>query len=151
MVKPYSRLGSKPRRWNSTFPIKVKAAKTSQPKRARFTARSERVGRLRVTKRLKTTRETPAMARLKRTVRERDNFTCQYPGCGYYSKHIDVHHIAKRSQRPDLKFEPSNAICLCRKHHAWTDVNHDEAVSMGLLSTETYEAAQKQRREEVAA
>jgi predicted restriction endonuclease len=79
------------------------------------------------------------MRRFKREVRERDNCTCQFPGCGYYSKHIDVHHIAKRSQRPDLKFAVNNGICLCRPHHRWTDLNHDEAVRMGLLSVETYE------------
>ena len=95
-------------------------------------------------KTLKAKRESPTQLRFKREVRERDNFTCQFPSCGVYDLHIDVHHIAKRSQRPDLKLVTSNAICLCRKHHSWTDTNHDEAVRLGLLSTESYEKAQKE-------
>lgn len=90
-------------------------------------------------------RESPKLIKWRRECRERDHFTCQYPGCGYQSKHIDVHHIAKRTQRPDLKFTVSNGICLCREHHSWTDLNHDKAVSMGLLSTDSYEAANKAR------
>jgi hypothetical protein len=128
--------------WNSTFSIKPNAArmKRSEFKRVPGTARLERkpFG-------LKPKRESPAEKRFKREVRERDNYTCQFPGCDYRSKHIDVHHVAKRSQRPDLRFEVSNGKCLCRKHHDWTDFHHDEAVSMGLLSTESYELAKKQK------
>lgn len=101
-------------------------------KRVRGTART-----------LKPKPESPAMRRFKREVRERDNYTCQFPKCGYYSKHIDVHHIAKRSQRPNLKHEVSNGLCLCREHHGWTDRHHDEAVERGLLNTESYELAKK--------
>jgi hypothetical protein len=91
-------------------------------------------------------RESPRLIRFRREVRQRDNYTCQFPGCGSRSKRIDVHHIAKRSQRPDLKFTVSNGICLCRKHHDWTDTHHDEAVRIGLLNTESYELAKKQER-----
>jgi 5-methylcytosine-specific restriction endonuclease McrA len=94
---------------------------------------------------LKSKGDSPAMTKVKAQARERYGYTCQYPGCGYYDKHIDVHHICKRSQRPDLKLELSNLICLCRPHHGWTDLNHDEAVSMGLLNLDTYEKAQKER------
>ena len=96
---------------------------------------------------MKKKREPPALTRAKREVRIRDNYTCQYPGCGYYSKHIDVHHKSKRSQRPDLKFDPSHMICLCRKHHSQTDTKRAEAIRLGLLETETYEKAKKQERE----
>lgn len=92
---------------------------------------------------LKPKRESPAQKKFKREVRERDNFTCQFPDCGIYDKHIDVHHKAKRSQRPDLKLTVSNGVCLCREHHQWTDNNHDEAVALGLLSLETYELAKR--------
>jgi 5-methylcytosine-specific restriction endonuclease McrA len=95
--------------------------------------------------RLKAKPESAEEKRFKQAVRLRDDYTCQYPGCGVYDLHIDVHHIAKRSQRPDLKLVTSNGICLCRKHHSWTDTHHDEAVSLGLLSVESYEAAQKSK------
>ena len=88
-------------------------------------------------------RESPRLVRFRREVRERDNYTCQFPECGHRSKRIDVHHIAKRSQRPDLKHAVSNGICLCRQHHDWTDTHHDEAVRRGLLNTESYELAKK--------
>jgi len=46
--------------------------------------------------------------------------------------------------RPDLKYDTSNMIALCRTHHQWLPLNRAEAISMGLLSDETYEAAQKE-------
>jgi predicted restriction endonuclease len=92
---------------------------------------------------MKKHRESPAETRFKRAVRERDNYTCQFPGCGYQSKHIDVHHKGKRSLRPDLKLDVDNAICLCREHHERTDRKRQEAISLGLLETETYELAKK--------
>lgn len=131
--------------WNSTIKIKPgsrlkrsKIERSKPMKRSRF---RRAPGTARTT--LKSRPESPQMRRFKREVRERDNYTCQFPKCGYYSKHIDVHHIAKRSQRPDLKFESSNAVCLCREHHRWTDTHHDEAVRMGLLSIESYELASR--------
>jgi hypothetical protein len=99
---------------------------------------------------MKKKREPPALIRWRRECRIRDNYTCQFPGCGRESKRIDVHHIAKRSQRRDLKFTISNGVCLCRDHHDWTDKHHDEAVRMGLLNIESYELAKKQERQRVA-
>jgi hypothetical protein len=92
---------------------------------------------------LKAKGDSPAMKKVKAQARERDNYTCQFPGCGYYDKHIDVHHICKRSQRPDLKVTLSNLVCLCRKHHQFTDTNRREAEALGLVGGETYEKARK--------
>lgn len=128
--------------WNSTIRIKpgAKRLKRSEFKRVPGTARLER-------KPMKKKREPPALTKVKRQVRERDNYTCRFPKCGKEHKSIDVHHIAKISQRPDLKFDPDNMLCLCRKHHNWIDQNHDKAVEMGLLNVESYELAKKQERE----
>lgn len=77
-------------------------------------------------------------------VKERDKNQCQWPGgCKSGDFRLDAHHKAKRSQRPDLKFDIDNGITLCRIHHDWTDANHDEAVRKGLLNTESYEIAHK--------
>jgi predicted restriction endonuclease len=133
---------------NSRFRIKedakplqrsTKPMKRTQMKRVPGTARMARnvFG-------LKPKREDPRETRFKKQVRERDDYTCQFPGCGYQSKHIDVHHVAKRSRRPDLRFDVSNGLCLCRKHHSWTDYHHDEAVRMGLLDITRYELAMKE-------
>lgn len=56
---------------------------------------------------------------------------------------LDPHHIAERSLRPDLKYDVSNGITLCRRHHDWLPLHRREAVSMGLISEETYEKAAK--------
>lgn len=77
----------------------------------------------------------------KKAVRERDDFTCRFPGCSFRSKSIDAHHIAMRSRRPDLKFVVENGIALCRSHHAEVHAHPIESVAMGLLSDETYEKA----------
>jgi hypothetical protein len=124
-----------PRMKRSPMPRSTKPMKRSGIKRKPGTAPT-----------LKPKREPPALIRFRREVRQRDSYTCQYPGCGEHSKRIDVHHIAKRSQRPDLKFTVSNGICLCREHHGWTDTHHDEAVRIGLLNTESYELAKKNER-----
>jgi len=84
-----------------------------------------------------------------RKVRERDNYTCRWPGCGYQDKYIDVHHINERSQRPDLRYEISNGVCLCgfgTKNNHHDHAHHhvkgrEEAKRLGLLGGQTYENA----------
>src|SRR5262252_10900973 len=49
--------------------------------------------------------------------RERDKYSCQWPGCKITTLRIHVHHIRTRAQRPDLKYEISNGVCLCSTHH----------------------------------
>lgn len=92
-------------------------------------------------------RDSPKLIKWRREVRQRDNYTCQYPGCDRRSKRIDVHHIAKKSQRPDLKFTVSNGVCLCREHHDWTDTHLQQAIAICLRNTDSYELAKKQERE----
>jgi hypothetical protein len=50
---------------------------------------------------------------LRRAVRERDGYRCQYPGCN--SRHVDIHHIVHwaRGGATDL----SNLTLVCRAHH----------------------------------
>lgn len=73
-------------------------------------------------------------------VKERDDWTCQKPGCGKKDFDNHAHHIAPRSQRPDLKYELSNGKTLCFEHHDWVHANPIEAARLGLLSTEKYES-----------
>lgn len=137
--------------FNSTFLIKpgAKRMKRTQIKRVPGTARLvERKPLNKVGRRGK--RDSPKLARWRREVRERDDYTCQYPGCGKRSKRIDVHHIAKRTERPDLKFEVSNGVCLCRLHHQRSDTHLQEAIELRLRSIESYELAKKEERQRVA-
>lgn len=82
--------------------------------------------------------------RWRRAVRRKYGSRCQFPGCGIYDKHIDCHHIAERSLRPDLKNVVSNGTCLCRTHHDWVPLHRAQAIALGLLSERTYELAQKE-------
>lgn len=86
------------------------------------------------------------LAAWSKAIKERDVY-CQWPHCWRIgpSIAIDAHHKAMRSQRPDLKYELSNGIVLCRFHHTFThsEEGRDEAVSLGILNLESYELAMK--------
>lgn len=86
--------------------------------------------------------ETTEERKWKKAVRERDGYTCQR--CFRSSPYIHAHHIAPRSRRPDLKLEVSNGVCLCHLCHLWCHSHILEATALGLLSTATYELAQKE-------
>lgn len=128
-------------RHNSTFRIKGDAAKT--PRLNRSSMRRSARSTLTLPKRMKRTRHGLQESRWSREVRERDSYTCQYPGCGKQGKSLDTHHIALRSLRPDLRFVVSNGLTLCRQHHNWVHANRDEAVALGLLNLTSYEKAMK--------
>lgn len=53
----------------------------------------------------------------RKTVYERDNYTCQWPGCTYSGGYINAHHIKKWSDYPGLRFNIWNGITLCKNHH----------------------------------
>lgn len=77
-------------------------------------------------------------------IREQDNSTCQR--CGVYEEHIHTHHIAPRSQRPDLRHDVSNGVCLCGSCHQWVHHNPIEAEKLGLLSGAKYELNRLKQR-----
>lgn len=91
-------------------------------------------------------------AQWRQAVRERDNFTCRWPGCSYSSRHIHAHHISTRKQRPDLRRSVANGAAICPDHHR---ILHDTvegrqmARATGLLGTETYEKAMKEQKDAV--
>lgn len=97
----------------------------------------------------------PKMAAWSKAVLDRDGHQCQafrfkasaHGVFGFDNisccDRIDPHHIAERSLRPDLKYDVDNGIALCRWHHDWVPMHRADAIKLGLLSDETYEAAQK--------
>ncbi len=61
------------------------------------------------------------LVELRLHVLERDQYRCQW--CRTKGVVLDMHHIEKRSQRPDLVLEPTNVVTLCRTCHNWTDAD----------------------------
>ena len=55
----------------------------------------------------------------RKTVLERDNNTCQWPGCTNKDK-LEVHHIKPYSRYLNLRFNPYNGITLCKECHQKT-------------------------------
>ena len=49
-------------------------------------------------------------------VKERDGYTCQYPGCGS-QKMLHAHHIRNFKNNPLLRYSLVNGITYCEKHH----------------------------------
>lgn len=61
---------------------------------------------------------------LSKRVRERDNYLCQY--ClhvddEYTTDNLSVHHIIKAEEDETKRFNESNLITLCTKHHKMAD------------------------------
>lgn len=58
-----------------------------------------------------------------REIKERSHYLCAY--CRAHNeltyRELEVHHIIKLNERPDLLLEDSNLICLCVKHHKQAD------------------------------
>lgn len=130
----------------SLRPDSYEAAKASyKPMQRGKPARRKPIGRK---KTLRARRKRDRDIEWSRRVKDRDGWKCRWPaGCASGDKRIDAHHIAERSQRPDLRFVLDNGIALCRTHHDWIPLHRAEAIEMGLLNPETYEAAQKKARD----
>ena len=88
-------------------------------------------------------------------VLERDGYRCRWVDengerCEIEgAENLDAHHILTRGQRPDKRFDLTNGATLCggpgrhhdKLHH--TVKGRERGRLIGLLGTETYEAAQK--------
>lgn len=61
--------------------------------------------------------EEPIYVAWRKSVRTRDNNTCQMPGCKKAGKGIQIHHILPWAIYPNLRFMTFNGICLCTACH----------------------------------
>lgn len=71
-------------------------------------------------------------------VYRRDSFTCQMPGCsrkGFAAK-IQAHHIKRWADAPELRFQVSNGVTLCKRCHTNIDSQEQsyEALFMSIVS-----------------
>ena len=81
---------------------------------------------------------TPPPA-LRRAVRERDRYRCQYPGCD--SRKVQIHHIKHWSKGGRTKLR--NLILLCRAHHVMIhDLNYSIAATQDGFAFSTADGEQ---------
>lgn len=62
-------------------------------------------------------RESVKYKQWREKVYKRDNYLCQMPNCNGKEKYLNAHHIKTFKEYPELIFEVSNGITLCRKCH----------------------------------
>lgn len=66
-------------------------------------------------------RNTSHWRKIRESIRERDRYLCRVClDAGEWlpmDRYIEVHHIIPLSDRLDLCDEPTNLICLCKRHH----------------------------------
>ena len=60
-------------------------------------------------------RNSAAYAAWRKAVFVRDEFTCQL--CGQVGGNLNAHHIKPFAEFPDLRFDESNGITLCKRCH----------------------------------
>jgi 5-methylcytosine-specific restriction endonuclease McrA len=61
-------------------------------------------------------RSDPGLDAARRIAKERDKYTCRFPGC-QCKKKLQVHHITPYSKNIYLRCDPNNMITLCKTHH----------------------------------
>ncbi len=62
---------------------------------------------------------------VRRACKKRDNHVCQWKGCNE-TEHLHAHHIFKRSDYPEFKYDLWNLITYCPFHHFWTHIINGE-------------------------
>lgn len=60
--------------------------------------------------------EDPLYKKFRNDVRNRDGRKCKWNNCGSRKK-LAVHHILPWAKFPMLRYQVSNGITLCKKHH----------------------------------
>jgi predicted restriction endonuclease len=60
----------------------------------------------------------------RKKIYNRDNFTCQWPGCNSKKK-LNAHHIYRWADFPGLRYHIHNGITLCKIHHDMIKNNED--------------------------
>ncbi len=64
---------------------------------------------------------------VRRACKKRDNYVCQWKGCNE-TEHLHAHHIFKRSDYPEFKYDLWNLTTYCPFHHFWTHIMNGEII-----------------------
>ena len=65
---------------------------------------------------VKKSRDNAQYTEWRKSVKERDGYQCQFPGCTC-TRYLEVHHILPWSEYPTLRYNTNNGITLCKNHH----------------------------------
>lgn len=71
--------------------------------------------------------KSPEYIKWRSDVFSRDNWTCQT--CGIRGVYLEAHHIKGWSKFPELRYETSNGVCLCKECHKLTDNYKGKAIN----------------------
>jgi 5-methylcytosine-specific restriction endonuclease McrA len=75
----------------------------------------------------------PKYKKMRAIVRKRDDYQCQFPNCKCRNRYqLEVHHLLPWSLFPALRFDPKNAILLCKKHHKFITGKEEYYIKMFL-------------------
>lgn len=75
----------------------------------------------------------------RKSVFRRDRFMCKYPGCNS-KKQLAAHHIYPWAKYPNMRYEVSNGITLCKKHHKMTFKKEEDFIQLFSSLIRTSEA-----------
>lgn len=117
------------------FPKPIRAERKRKPMKR---TRMKRVGKRVVCIDGEAVRLRQADIQWANAVKERDHWQCQK--CGKEDLANEAHHVATRRRRPDLRHVLANGKTLCFDCHGFVHAHPKEAVALGLLSAEKYEA-----------
>jgi len=62
-------------------------------------------------------RRRPQYISWRTEVFDRDDYTCQMPGCGVRGKYVEAHHIKTFKEFPEGRLDMENGITLCLSCH----------------------------------
>ena len=70
-------------------------------------------------------------------VYKRDGYRCKMPGCYSQSRDIAAHHIYPKKKYPQIQFETSNGITLCKPCHEKTYGREEQFITMLVRVVQT--------------
>lgn len=70
-------------------------------------------------------------------VYKRDGYRCKMPGCYSQTRNIAAHHIYPKKKYPEIQFETSNGITLCKKCHEKTYGKEEQFITMLVRVVQT--------------
>ncbi len=75
--------------------------------------------------------DDPQLKVWRKTVKKRDRYKCQFPGCRAKTK-LQAHHVIRWADNITKRYDITNGITLCKNHHKL--VTGNEAAYVALFT-----------------